>query len=262
MFLPRPTLRYKSRRPSDALLQKCLQEIANKHKRFGYRRAHALLRREGHKVNHKRVYRLWRAEGLAVRKRTKKKPCLLPKQERPCAATYPHQVWCVDFVADQTMSGAKLRILSVTDEWTRRSLALEVGRSLTAAKVVAVLQAAIASAGTAPAFLRMDNGPEFIALALRGFCHRSGMETAYIDRGSPWQNGFAESFHGKFRDEFLSQEVFLSVKDAQVRSELWRKWYNKGRLHSRLGYQTPNEFAAQCQNKKQGGAETNTPSGT
>ena len=140
--------------------------IANKHRRFGYRRAHALLRRAGHQVKHKKVCRLWRAGGLAVRKRTKKKPCHLPQQERIYEATYPHQVWCVDFVADQTMSGAKLRILTVTDEWTRRSLTVEVGRSLTAAKGVAVLQAAIASAGGAPAFLRMDNGPEFVALAL------------------------------------------------------------------------------------------------
>ena len=154
-----------------------------------------------------------------------------------------------------------LRILTVTDEWTRRSLAVEVGRSLTAAKVVAVLQAAIASAGVAPAFLRMDNGPELVALALRGFCHRSGTKTAYIEKGKPWQNGFAESFHGKFRDEFLSQEVFLSVKDAQVRAELWRKWYNEGRPHSRLGYQTPDEFAAQCEPNKQADAETNIPAG-
>lgn len=258
--LPRPPLRYKSRR-EDAPLSECLQAIANKHKRFGYRRAHALLVRAGERVNHKRVYRLWRAQGLSVRRRSKKKRGTAPKQQRPCAAEFANQVWCVDFIHDQTMSGQPVRFLCLTDEWTRQSRAIVVGRSLTAAKVVETLEGAISSAGVAPKFLRMDKGPEFIALALRGFCYRSGVTTAYIEPGCPWQNGFAESFHGKFRDEFLSQEVFLNVRDAQVRSAIWRRWYNGGRPHSSLGYRMPSEFAEEEQNR-QAGAGTNIGTGT
>lgn len=262
VFLPRPTFRYRSRRQEDAPLSECLRKIAGKHKRFGYRRAHILLKRDGLVVNHKRVYRLWHSEGLSVQRRVKKKRSLRPKQERPCAAACVNHVWCVDFIHDQTMSGSSLRFLCLTDEWTRQSRAIVVGRSLTAAKVVQTLLEAIQETGAAPQFLRMDNGPEFIALALRGFCHRSGVKTAYIEPGCPWQNGFAESFHGKFRDEFLSQEVFLNIRDAQVRSAMWQRWYNEGRPHSSLGYRTPDEFAQEEEQNRQAGAGTNMADGT
>jgi transposase InsO family protein len=150
----------------------------------------------------------------------------------------------VDFLQDRTVSGQKLRLLTVTDEFTRESLAIVVGTSLTAKRVVATLAGVIAERGRAPAYLRSDNGPEFVALALRGYLRRQGVATAYIEPGSPWQNGFAESFHSRFRDEFLEREVFLGVIDAQVRTRLWRRWYNEERPHSSLGYQTPCEFAA------------------
>ena len=244
--LPRQTARYVAKRPDgEAGLVKRLQEIGAKHRRFGYRRAHALLRREGQdfaRINHKRVHRLWRREGLSVKRRIKKKCLVGPKQERPTSAEYPNHVWTVDFIQDQTITGRKLRMLTVTDEFTRESLGIEVGLSLTAEKVVGVLAPILARRG-APGHLRSDNGPEFIALALRGFLQRSGVKTAYIEPGSPWQNGFAESFHSRFRDEFLNGEVFLSQKDAQVRVEGWRLWYNMERPHSSLGYKTPNEFA-------------------
>lgn len=245
----------------------CLKQIAAKHKRFGYRRAHALLRRAGQTVNHKRVHRLWKKEGLSVRRRIKRKRLDVPKQERLVAAVRPNAVWCVDFVQDQILTGRKLRFLTVTDEFTRESLAIEVGLNLPTATVCAVLEKAIARRGCAPLHLRFDNGPEFIALALRGFCHRSGMKTAYIDKGKPWQNGFAESFHGRLRDEFLNMEVFASVREAQVKTETWRDWYNRERPHSSLGYQTPDECAAMWRaenptENRQKAAGTNATTGT
>lgn len=264
--LPRMTARYVAKSSEGeaklAMLAERLIVIGRKHPRFGYRRAHALLTRAGQKVNHKCVYRLWKREGLAVKRRVKRKKATAPKQERPCAATHPNCVWCVDFVQDQTVSGRKLRFLTVTDEFTRESLAVEVGLSLPAAKVAEVLNRAIVNSGSAPAYLRSDNGPEFIALALRGFLHRSAVSTAYIDKGKPWQNGFAESFHSRFRDEFLNAEVFLSQTDAKVRTEAWRSWYNTERPHSSLGYQTPHEFAACWKAKRQEAAETHSPAGT
>lgn len=133
-------------------------------------------------------------------------------------------------------------MLTVTDEFTRQSLAVVVGHSLKAKDVENALHRLIAIYG-APNFLRSDNGAEFVALMLRGFLHRNGVKTAYIDKGSPWQNGFAESFHSRFRDEFLNAEVFLSLVDAQTRTEVWRKWYNEERPHGSLGYASPNAFA-------------------
>ena len=271
--LPRQTCRYRPRQEqaySDARLVERLKQIAAKHIRFGYRRAHALIGRQsgGQAVNHKRVYRLWRRAGLAVPKRVKKKPSsTAPKQERPYAADRPNLVWCVDFVQDQTVTGRRLRFLSVTDEFTRESLAIEVAVSLPATTVSAVLEQVMIERGCAPRHLRSDNGPEFIALALRGFLNRSGVATAYIEKGKPWQNGFAESFHGRLRDEFLNQEVFLSILDARVRTETWRRWYNQERPHSSLGYQTPGEFAARCkaseqEQHQQQTAEASSPVGT
>jgi len=264
----RTSVRYTTRRPPDAnsALTERLQQIAAKHPRFGYRRAHALVRRGGGAlVNHKRVYRLWRQHGLAVRKRAKRRrPAAVVKQERPCAADGPNRVWCVDFVQDQTITGTKLRFLSVTDEFTRESLAIGVGTSMTAQKVVETLEQAIRERGCSPAYLRSDNGPEFIALALRGFLYRSSVQTAYIEPGSPWQNGFAESFHGRLRDEFLNQEVFLSVLDAKARADAWRRFYNAERPHSSLGYRTPSEFAAcyEAGDQQNKTAETLSPDGT
>ena len=267
--LPRQTCRYHPRwqqAQREARLVERMKQIAGKQVRFGYRRVHALLRRCGGEfahVNHKRVYRLWRREGLAVRRRTKRKrPATAPKQERPCAADRPNAVWCVDFVQDQTITGRTLRFLSVTDEFTRESLAVEVATCLPATRVSEVLGRVIIERGYAPRHLRSDNGPEFIALALRGFLNRSGVETAYIEKGKPWQNGFAESFHGRLRDEFLNQEVFLSVLDARVRTETWRRWYNQERPHSSLGYQTPCEFAARYKAGKHKTAEALSPAGT
>jgi putative transposase len=189
------------------------------------------------------VHRLWKREKLSVPARRSRKRIRGVALDRLVTAQSPDQVWCLDFLEDATLSGQKLRILCVSDEFTRESLALETGRSFRSERVCRVLEGLMRGRGV-PDALRMDNGPEFIALALRGLCHRQGINTAHIEPGKPWQNGFAESFHSRLRDEFLDGEVFQSVFEAQVRLDTWRKDYNEERLHSSLGYVTPQEFAA------------------
>jgi transposase InsO family protein len=219
-----------------------LRKFAKRRRRRGYRLAHRELQRDGFAVNHKRVHRLWRREGLSVPARRSRKRVRGVAPARPVKAERPDQVWCLDFLQDSTLSGQPMRILCVSDEFTRESLAIEVGRSFRSERVCGVLET-LMSQRDVPGALRMDNGPEFIALALRGLCHRSGINAAYVEPGKPWQNGFAESFHSRLRDEFLDGEVFRSIGEAQVRLEMWRRDYNEERLHSSLGYFTPHEFA-------------------
>jgi transposase InsO family protein len=214
--------------------------------RRGYRLAYTHLRQEGIKVNHKRVRRLWKLAGLSVPPRKSRKRLRRTGVARQVEAVQPNGVWCLDFAQDQTISGKKLRILCVTDEFTRESLALEVGKSFRCEHVCAALEELFVLRGK-PVALRMDNGPEFVALALKGLCQRHGINAAYIEPGKPWQNGYAESFVSRLRDEFLDGEAFLSLLDAQVRVGLWRRYYNEERLHSRIGYKTPQAFAASWQ---------------
>ena len=240
------------------MLVECLKQNAAKYPRFGYRRLHVMVKRAGHAVNHKLVYRLCKEQGLSVRRRTKRKSMLL-KQERPHSAKEANQVWTVDFVQDQLASGRKVRMLTVTDEFTWQSLAIAVGFSLKSQEVASTLARLIAERG-APKFLRSDNGSEFVALTLRGFLHRSGVTTAYIDKGSPWQNGFAENFHSRYRknfvfphrDEFLNAEVFLSLVDAATKTEAWREWYNAERPHGSLKYTSPNRGHLRKRNMEYG----------
>jgi len=262
--LSRTVARYRARpkRHDNEQLVERLKEIAQKKRRRGYRLAHRQLRQEGWKVNHKRVHRLWKATGLSVPPRRSRKrirrACMPP---RTLVADCPNRVWCLDFVEDWTLSGGRLRILCVTDEFTRESLAIETGSSFRSERVCSVLEGLIGSRDV-PAALRMDNGPEFVALALRGLCHRRRIDPAYIEPGKPWQNGFAESFVSRLRDEFLDGEVFLSVLDAQVRLGLWRRYYNEERLHSRIGYQTPHAFAARWRESSKEAVETKEFVGT
>ena len=171
------------------------------------------------------MYRLWRREGLAVppRRHRRKRVRGTAPPARLVVADRPNAVGCLDFVEDRTLAGTKLRILCVTDEFTRESLAIEVGSSFRSERVCTVLEELLVVHGT-PGALRMDNGPEFVALALRGLCHRHGIDPAYIEPGKPWQNGIAESFMARLRDEFLDGEVFLSVLEAQVRLSVWRRY--------------------------------------
>ena len=212
------------------------------------------LAKEGKTLNHKRVRRLWREAGLGIPARRRKKKIRSGKPATDLVAAEPNAVWCLDFLLDfleeKTLSHQRLRILCVSDEFTREVLAIEVGTHFVSERVVATLQR-LAGQRAPPGALRMDiigasrrNGPEFIALVLRGFCHRAGINPTYIDPGKPWQNGYAEGLHSRLRDEFLDGAHFHGVRDAQVGLEGWRRYFNEERLHSSLGYRTPCEFAA------------------
>jgi putative transposase len=241
--LSRSTARYRIRaKTGEVELVERLRAFAKRRRRRGYRLAHQELRRAGIAVNHKRVYRLWKREGLSVPLRKHRKRLRRTVPVCPLMADRPNAVWCLDFAQDRTINGAKLRILCITDEFTRQSLTIEVGRSFRSERVCHVLEELFALHGK-PGALRTDNGPEFIALVLKGLCYRRGIDASYIEPGKPWQNGFAESFISRLRDEFLEGEVFLSRWDAQVRLGIWRRYYNEERLHSSLGYRTPSEFA-------------------
>lgn len=244
---PRSTQRYQLRRPDqDRPLVQRMCELVRHHPRYGYRRMWALLRAEGYRVNVKRVYRLWRKEGFKVpRKQHKKRRlgssangCIRRRAERI------NHVWCYDFVNDQTSDGRTLKFLPIEDEYTRECLALEVDRSITSRDVIQTLQYLFEIRG-APAYLRSDNGPEFIARAIREWLASSGVGTLYIEPGAPWENAYSESFNSRFRDELLNRELFTSLTEARVLSEMHKQEYNHRRPHSSLGYMTPAAFAAQ-----------------
>lgn len=246
MQTARSGLSYTSQRAEqDAVLTARLRELANKKKRDGYRMAWAKLRREGLRVNHKRVYRLWKQAGLCLARKRKRRRGT--KGAVPLAAEYPHHVWTYDFVQDATSDGRKLRCLTLMDEFTRIGLDIEINRRMPAKKVLEVLLQAFERYGT-PAYVRSDNGPEFIAKLLTRALADCGVATHHIDPGSPWQNAFGESFNGTFRSECLDLELFHSVAEAQVIAETWRIEYNTERPHSSLGYLTPQEFYTKWQN--------------
>lgn len=258
----RSVARYRPKQsPSDedGLVER-LKTIARRKRRRGYRLAYRELRRQGLTVNHKRVHRLWKQAGLSVLPRRSRKRLRRSAPVPETAAKRPNSIWCLDFIEDRTLSGTKLRILCVTDEFTRESLAIEVGRSFKSERVCDVLEELITSRG-APGALRMDNGPEFVALVLKGLCHRQRVDASYIEPGKPWQNGFAESFHSRLRDEFLDAEVFQSVLEAQVRLSLWRRYYNEERLHSSLAYRAPVEFATHWAQEAKTGSEAKAAAG-
>jgi putative transposase len=238
----RSSYRYVPHPGDDAWLAERLREFSEQRKRYGYRRAWASLRREGHQINHKRVYRVWRTEGLSLKRRGRRKRGR-PGGSVPCRAEYPNHVWTYDFIHDACLSGQKLKMLTVVDEFTRECLAIETDTSIRAPHVLQVLEGLFAEHG-APAFLRSDNGPEFIARKLREWLAQERAQALYIDPGSPWQNAYGESFHSRFRDECLNAELFANVQEAKVVIEQWRRDYNQERPHSSLGYVTPVEFKA------------------
>lgn len=240
--LSRCGARYASRKQaSDERLADELRRIATRYKRFGYRRAHAVLRRDGQTLNHKRVARVWRITGLSLprrrpRRRYKPQPSTAQQQ-----ATRPNEVWTYDFMHDACASGRKLKLLTVTDEFTRESICVETRTSIKSRAVVEVLERLIKERGT-PAYLRSDNGPELVARQVRTWLKVKGVTTLYIEPGSPWQNAKAESFNGRLRDECLNMEWFRNLREAQVVIESWRCFYNEERPHSSLRYKTPTEF--------------------
>ena len=213
--------------------------------RFGYRRIRIFLEREGHGMSWGRAWRLWRRARLQVPRRRPRKR-IASGRPRPQAPNGANQVWSYDFVFDWCANGQQLKCLTVTDEWTKEGLAIEVDGRIRSGRVIEVLSRLISERG-APLYLRSDNGPEFVARALLKWIIDQGIETALIDPGKPWQNGVGESFNGKFRDECLSLEWFLSRVQAKVVIEAWRRHYNEVRPHSSLGYLTPAEFAAKLE---------------
>jgi putative transposase len=228
------------------LIQRSL-ELVGQHPRFGYRRIGALLRLDGWRVNRKRVYRLWRRQGLKVPRRKKKKRRLGHKENgcvrRPAQARNHVGAW--DFIHDRTADGRPLKWLTVVDEYTRACVALEVARSLKAQRVIDVLAQQIRQRGAA-LHIRSDNGPEFIAVAIRRWLEEAKIDALYIEPGAPWENGYAESFNSKLRDELLDREEFSSLLEARVLSAHWHEEYDQRRPHSSLGYQTPAAFAKSC----------------
>lgn len=233
-------------RVDERLLRDHIRDLANEHKEYGCPRITALLRREGSVVNKKRVHRIWKEEGLQLSRRRPKKRRRGPKGEVIRRAEYPNHVWSYDFVEDRTERGRKLRMLTIVDEYTRECLAIRVARSIPATKVIDTLEWLFLTRG-APAYIRSDNGPEFIAEAVQDWIKENRSKTIYIEPGSPWENPFIESFNGKLREECLNWYEFVNTHEAQEIVEAWRIEYNTYRPHSSLNYLTPTEFARQCE---------------
>lgn len=224
----------------DAQITKRIVSLATDYGRYGYRRITEMLRSEGWRVNHKRVERIWRLEGLKV-------PAKQPKRRRlwlndgSCIRLRPEHkdhVWTYDFVADRTTDGRAVRMLNILDEYTRECLVIRVDRKITAHDVLEALTNLFVTRGI-PKYIRSDNGPEFVADILREWLHRLNVGTLFIEPGSPWENGYIESFNGKLRDELLNGEIFDTLTEARVVTESWRKFYNTQRIHSSLGYRPP-----------------------
>lgn len=233
-------MRYASRR-DDTALRTRLRELAALRRRWGYRKLHVLLRREGVVVNHKRVERIYREEGLSVRRRKRKRAVCAARTPllRP---TRPDEVWGLDFVSDAIWSGRKLRMLTVVDLYTREALAIEVDTSLSGVRVTRVLEQVIAARSQAPQAIVMDNGPELTSRALDQWAYERGVRLHFIDPGKPVQNCFVESFNGTLRHECLNDHWFTSLYDAREKVETWRMDYNRVRPHQSLGDRTPEEF--------------------
>jgi putative transposase len=247
----------------DAALRAELRRISRRRPRWGYRRAHQLLLDQGWTINRKRTQRLWREEGLRVPRRRRKRQRLgdstVPAQRLRAEA--PDHVWALDYQFDQTADGRILKLLHVVDEFTREALAIECRRRIDADHTVIVLDRLIAERGTAPAFIRCDNGPELTANALRDWCRFTRAGSAYIEPGSPWQNPYVESFGSRIRDELLAVELFSCLAEAQVLVEDWRQDYNRNRPHSALGMMTPTAFSVGYRTAHQAASEHLSPPG-
>lgn len=237
----RSGLRHDSKRAkADAPVIAKMRELAAQYPRYGYRMIQLMLAKAGLAMSVDRAYRLWRGAGLQVpRKRPRKR--IATGRPRPTPPNSPNHVWAIDFVFDTTADGRAIKCLTVVDEWTRECLAIDVGSSIRAPRVVDVL-ARLVSVRGAPRYLRSDNGPEFVSKAVLRWMTKESIETAFIDPGKPWQNGTNESFNGRFRDECLGMEWFRTRIEAKAIIETWRRHYNDVRPHSSLGGISPSEF--------------------
>jgi putative transposase len=242
--MARSSYRYEGRRRDPAGFRDRLKALAGQRRRFGYRRLHVLLRREGFTVNHKRVYRLYRQEGLSLRLRKRKKLASalrapLPRPKRP------NQRWSMDFMSDFTAEGRRLKLLTVVDDFTRYCVAIAVDTSIPGARVVQVLEQLRGEHGV-PEVIVVDNGPEFTGRALDSWAYQHRVKLDFIRPARPIENAFIESFNGRFRDECLNEHWFVDLRDAREKVEAWRLDYNESRPHSSLGNLSPMEFVRQC----------------
>ena len=241
MKVNRASCRYRRRRSEDPGLRTRLRELAETRRRFGYRRLQVLLLREGWRVNHKRIYRLYVEEKLGLRrKRGRKRSGVRQPLLEPAGAK---QVWSVDFMTDALSSGRRFRTLNIVDDYTREAVAIEVDTSLGGLRVARVLEELKMQRGL-PGQIRSDNGPEFTSRALDQWAYEQGIRWHYIQPGRPMENGYVESFNGRLRDECLNENWFCTLAEAREVIEAWRQDYNQCRPHSALGYRTPEEFAA------------------
>lgn len=237
--LDRSSYRYEPRPDHNAELRQELVELARQKPRYGYRRLHAVLSRRGSRVSPHRVYRLYRAEGLMVRRLKRK------RLSRVAVASHlvrSNQEWALDFVSDTLATGRGIRVLAVVDAFTRENLSLEVDVSLSSRRVTRALEAVIERRGN-PEAIRCDNGPELTSRHFLGWCEERKIQLIHIQPGRPMQNGHVESFNGRLRDECLNANWFRNLFDARGKIAAWRDEYNGERPHSSLGYRTPNEFA-------------------
>lgn len=239
--ISRSLYRYESTRPDDKELTERLTALAGEKRRYGYRRLHVLLCREGWTLNCKRTYRVYHAAGLMVRRRKRKRIAGVERQVQVIAQA-PNHSWSMDFVSDGFVDGRRLRCLNIVDDFTKQCLAIEVDTSLPGRRVVSVLERLAESRGL-PKSVTVDNGPEFVSKVLDEWAYRKQLQLRFIQPGKPQQNAYIESFNGKFRDECLNEHWFLSMRHARQVIEAWRQEYNNERPHSSLGYLTPNRFA-------------------
>jgi putative transposase len=241
--LSRSTYRYQAQPNKDGELRQRIKDMAMRWRRFGYRRLTVMLQRDGETVNHKKVYRLYKQDNLQVRRRSRKRYCA----ERRLAILQPegvNQRWSMDFVSDSLANGRRFRTLNIVDDFSRECVAIEVDTSLTGGRVARVLDR-LAEVRGLPAQITTDNGPEFTSKAMLKWARERKVQLHFIDPGKPIQNAFVESFNGRFRDECLNEQWFLTLADAREIIETWRCGYNSVRPHSSLNYATPEEFASQ-----------------
>jgi putative transposase len=245
---------YRSRRADSGQLRARISELAGEKRRYGYRRIHVLLKREGWSVNRKRTYRLYREAGLAVRRRKRKK--IGPFERKPRSKpTTINRSWSMDFVADGLRGGRKLRCLTIVDDFSRECLAIEVDTSLTGKRVVAVLER-LADLRGLPLSITVDHGPEFEGQVLDTWAYDTGVSLNFIRPGKPVENAYIESFNGRFRDECLNEHWFLTMAHARQIIESWRIEYNTERPHSSLGDLTPEQFVKNLELLPPSGRET------
>jgi transposase InsO family protein len=256
---PRSTQRYAAKRPdADRQLIDQLRRLAESHPRHGSERMHELLLHTGWRVNFKRVHRLWKQEHMQVPRKQRKKRRIKGESANGCVRHRPkhrNHVWSYDFLMDRTEDGRQLKLLVVIDEFTRECLAIEAARSFTARDVKLTLGYLFAIRG-APQHIRCDNGPEFVADEIQRWLGQAAVDTLYIQKASPWENGYVESFNSRLRDELLNRELFLGLDEARYVLDEWRNEYNHHRLHGGIGWRTPAAYAATCDDVTVGACPT------